>query len=233
MRPSLALVAVGSFASSFLLPACGALDRSAESIDPRLRGPAEPKISLELAFDRAKQDALPAGFHAFSGEWRVVEDATAPSAPNVLVQRGKAADDAKSPYHVVLLDDVRAGAVELTVKLRAISGDEEQGGGLVWRAQDARNYYLARWNPLERNVRLFEVVDGERRGLASETVRADAGWHELKITMKGEQMRCSFDGRTTISAKDSSFLEPGKVGLWAKSDAETAFDDLRIAGSPK
>ncbi len=167
---------------------------------------------------------------ALSGAWSVVEDDTAPSAKNTLEAVGP---DAKEPYVLALLDDVRAAEVDLTVKLRAVSGEEDQGGGLVWRAKDARNYYLAAWSPSTRTLRLFEVIDGERRQLATETVRAAPGWHELRITAKGEQMRCYLDGRAYLAAKDASFLEPGKVGLWTKSDARTRFDDLEIKSGVK
>jgi hypothetical protein len=183
------------------------------------------KVALLLGFDRAKPGTPPAGFTARSGQWRVVEDPTAPSTPCVLAQTG--AQD-ESAFNLVLQDDFKGADVELAVALRAVAGEIDQGGGLVWRAKDERNYYLARWNPLERNLRMYEVVDGERHQLASETVRADPGWHELKVSMRGDQMRCSLDGRASITARDGSFLAPGKIGLWTKADAVTHFDELSI-----
>jgi prepilin-type processing-associated H-X9-DG protein len=33
---------------------------------------------------------------------------------------------------------------------------------LIWRAKDARNDYIARYNPLEDNVRVYKVEGGER-----------------------------------------------------------------------
>ena len=35
----------------------------------------------------------------------------------------------------------------------------DQGGGPVWRYQDANNYYIARMNPLEDNYRVYKVVE--------------------------------------------------------------------------
>jgi len=37
------------------------------------------------------------------------------------------------------------------VKFKPISGREDQAGGLVWRAKDPNNYYVARANALEDN----------------------------------------------------------------------------------
>jgi hypothetical protein len=76
--------------------------------------------------------------------------------------------------------------VDLSVRLRADSGATDQGGGLVWRAKDGDNYYITRWNPLERNFRLYRVVGGVRKQLASAEADLDPlAWHELRVTMIG------------------------------------------------
>ena len=36
--------------------------------------------------------------------------------------------------------------VELYVSFKAVAGDEDQGGGFVWRYQDNNNYYICRMN---------------------------------------------------------------------------------------
>jgi hypothetical protein len=198
---------------------------SRDAVDPRVN---VSRISVELAFDRATPGDMPSGVSALSGEWKIAADDSAPSPRNAFVMTTAAA---KQPYNLALLDDVKLAGVEASVKFRAIAGEIEQGGGLVWRAKDAQNYYLARWNPLANNVRLFKVLDGEPIQLASETVHAGAGWHELKIQAKGEQLRVWLDGHSRLSAKDGSFREAGKVGLWTKADAQTAFDDLKVAAT--
>ena len=33
--------------------------------------------------------------------------------------------------------------------------ERDQGGGSIWRAQDRDNYYIARWNRLEDNFRVY------------------------------------------------------------------------------
>ena len=199
---------------------------SSDAVDPRVN---VSRISVELAFDRATPGDMPSGVSALSGQWKIASDDSAPSPKNAFVMTTGAE---KQPYNLALLDDVKLADVEASVKLRALAGEIDQGGGLVWRAKDAQNYYLTRWNPLENNLRLYKVIDGERIQLASETVHAGAGWHELKIVAKGEQLRVSLDGRARLSAKDGSFREAGKVGVWTKADAQTAFDDLKVA-APK
>src|SRR5262245_64869147 len=103
-------------------------------------------------FDTSEVGKAPGGWTATqtgSGQakWEVVQDITAPSKPNVLKQSGQAT------FPVCLKDDtsLKDGFVE--VKFKALSGREDQAGGLVWRAKDANNYYVAGANGLENKVK--------------------------------------------------------------------------------
>src|SRR5947208_9318271 len=42
---------------------------------------------------------------------------------------------------------IKDGFVE--VKIKPVSGHEDQAGGIIWRAKDANNYYIVRANALE------------------------------------------------------------------------------------
>jgi hypothetical protein len=110
-----------------------------------------------------------------------------------------------------------------------MAGKEDQGGGPIWRAKDADNYYIARWNPLEKNFRVYFVKDGRRKRLASADIDVDPGkWHEIEIEHVGNKIVAEFDDKKLIEIKDSTFTEAGMVGLWTKADAATAFDDFEI-----
>lgn len=117
----------------------------------------------------------------------------------------------------------------LSVKLRAESGDDDQGGGLIWRVIDADNYYITRFNPLESNLRLYTVKAGKRTELASANVPGKSHvWYEMRVEHIGKNLRVWLDSKPLIEALDNSFPEAGGVGLWTKADAATSFDDLRI-----
>jgi hypothetical protein len=47
--------------------------------------------------------------------------------------------------------------------------------------------------------------------------------------MKGRVIEISFDGKKVLSCADSNFTEGGKIGLWTRSDANSSFDDLKVA----
>src|SRR5207237_9664812 len=99
--------------------------------------------------------------------------------------------------------------VEIAVAFKAVRGKNDQGGGLVWRYQDANNYYVARMNPLEDNYRVYKVVAGKRIQLETkEDLKVPVGaWHTLRVTMKGEQIECYVDGKKQLEAKDSAIAD--------------------------
>jgi hypothetical protein len=136
-------------------------------------------------------------------------------------------------FNLLLSDDPHPADLVLTVSLRARAGDEDQGGGLVWRARDANNYYVARWNPLEDNVRLYKVETGTRTMFASADTRVDAkAWHRLSITMRGPAISVRLDGKEYLHWQDTTFANGGRIGFWTKADASTHFDLLEVQPPP-
>jgi hypothetical protein len=173
-------------------------------------------------FDDDETGAIAKGFTNEVGEWKVAAS-----------DKGKAlAQSAKNPnsvFNVTLISDTNAKDVDLSVRMKAIAGEHDQGGGLIWRAKDAKNYYLVRYNPLEDNYRLYHVVDGKRTLILNVDIPHSDGWHTLRATMTGDQIACYYDGKKYIEAKDSTFPDAGKIGLWSKADAQSQFDDLALA----
>lgn len=159
------------------------------------------------------------GFINSVGRWEVVDDA----GNHVLAQKAKSDDDT---FNVSLVDGTSYKDLDLSVKLRAVEGELDQGGGLVWRAKDAKNYYIARYNPLEDNFRVYKVEAGKRTQFQSAKVAGDRKWHTLRVTMTGPKIVCYLDGAKHMEVEDPTFPEAGKVGLWSKADARSLFDDL-------
>ena len=158
--------------------------------------------------------------------WAVRASADAPSAPNVLSLTDARGNQGQT-FHLAWRDDVALADVDVTVRVQANAGDEDRGGGPAWRIQDASNYYVARWNPLEDNFRVYSVQNGERLQLDSARVRADPdAWHTLRIRQVGPRIEGWFDGERLLEATDTKLPGPGGVGVWTKADAATSFDDL-------
>jgi hypothetical protein len=172
-------------------------------------------------FDNDDTGAIAKGFTNEVGEWKVAASDTG----NALAQYAK---NPNSVFNVTLISDTNAKDVDLSVRMKAIAGEHDQGGGLVWRAKDAKNYYLTRYNPLEDNYRLYHVVNGKRTLIQNVDINHSEGWHTLRITMTGDQITCYYDGKKYLEAKDSTLPEAGKIGLWSKADAQSQFDDLAL-----
>ena len=162
--------------------------------------------------------------------WKVVEDKTAPSKGGYAL--AQTAEGPSSLFNVCVAEDTKYKDVELSVAFKAIAGKRDQGGGFVWRYQDANNYYICRMNPLEENYRVYKVTNGRR---SAEFQDAEAKvplneWHVLKVKMAGDHIECFLDGKKYLDVKDDSIKEAGKVGLWTKADAQTYFDDFKVSG---
>jgi hypothetical protein len=198
------------------------------------KGAKQQAQSRMWGFDRVAPGKLPGGWKVAEtngkgkpGTWQVVRDPNAPSAPNVLALTKT--ENTRNTYNLLLAGRTRYQDLELEVKVKAVSGKEDQGGGPLWRARDPNNYYITRWNPLENNLRLYYVQAGKRTQVASADITTDPkAWHTIKVTHIGNKITVAFDGKTLIEKEDATFPGPGRIGLWTKADASTAFDDLRV-----
>jgi hypothetical protein len=174
-------------------------------------------------FDDGDAGVIAMGFTNEVGEWKVVTT----SEGKVLAQTARSPNPV---FNVTLISDTNAKDVDISVRMKAIAGENDQGGGLVWRAKDAKNYYVARNNPLRAGTyNLYKVVDGKRSEIKGVTLKRTEGWHTLRIVMTGDHIECYYDGKKYLEADDSTFPDAGKIGLWSKSDAQSQFDDLTLS----
>src|SRR5256714_13048160 len=180
-------------------------------------------------FDNLKTGAAPPGWTATqtgsgSAKWSVEKDDSAPSQPNVLKQSGEAT------FPVCFKNDTNLKDGFVEVKFKPVAGKEDQAGGVMWRLQDANNYYIARANALENNVTIYHTIKGKRTEKKRANMEVASGtWHTLRVDFKGNHFTVTFDGRKAIEWDDDAFKNPGKVGVWTKADSVTAFDDFSYA----
>jgi len=183
-------------------------------------------FAATVNFDDFKVGEPPAGWTATktgsgAAKWTIEKDDTAPSKPNVLKQSGEAT------YPVCLKNDtsVKDGFVE--VKFKPISGKEDQAGGVIWRAKDSDNYYIARANALEDNVCIYHTIKGKRTEKKRTEMKVASGqWHTLRVDFAGDKFTVTFDGKKALEWDDKTFTEAGMVGVWTKADSVTLFDDF-------
>ena len=183
-------------------------------------------IAETVSFDDMKSGAAPAGWTATqtgsgSAKWAVEKDDSAPSKPNVLKQSGQAT------FPVCIKNDatLKDGFVE--VKFKPVSGKEDQAGGVIWRAKDSDNYYIARANALEGNVTIYHTIKGKRTEKKRANMKVTSNqWHTLRVNFQDNRFTVTFDGKKAIEWDDETFKDAGKVGVWTKADSVTLFDDF-------
>jgi len=197
-----------------------------------LAGPAQPGKHV-WNFDRDVPGKAPPGFsfaltgQGTPGEWVVTKDSAAPSPPNVLAQTSKDKTDYRFP--LAIAEGTSYRDFTLAVKFKTISGTVDQGAGLVFRLRDKDNYYIVRANALEDNFRLYRVVNGRRIQFAGANLKVTPQmWHEIKVEARGNEFHGYYDGQLRITARDATFQNPGKIGLWTKADSVIYFDDLTV-----
>jgi hypothetical protein len=188
--------------------------------------PGSAALAQTVNFDNLKTGPPPPGWTATktgSGEakWSIEADATAPSQPNVLKQSGQAT------YPVCIKDDTSLQNGFVAVKFKPISGKEDQAGGVIWRAKDSNNYYVARANALEDNVTIYHTISGRRTEKKRTSMKvATNQWHDLRVDFQSNHFTVTLDGKKAIEWDDETFKEAGKVGVWTKADSVTLFDDF-------
>jgi hypothetical protein len=185
-----------------------------------------------IAIDQMTSGAPPAGFifartgRGGQAEWRVVDDKTA-AAGRAIEQTSTDRTDYRFP--LAIHGGVSAANLEASLRFKAVSGKVDQAGGIAVRLQDADNYYVARANALEDNVRFYRVVHGRREQLDGANLKVTSNeWHVLGLRAEGDRFTISYDGKALFSVNDKTFAEAGGVALWTKADSVTRFDQIRI-----
>jgi hypothetical protein len=157
------------------------------------------------------------------GEWSVVRD----DATQALAQTG--ADPTDDRFPLAIYRPFSGRNVYVSIRFMPVSGKVDRAGGVVVRLTSAGDYYLARANALENNVRFYRVVDGKRQMIAGvDAPVASGAWHTLGIAARDDRFIILFNGRELFGATDAKVPGPGRVGMWTKADSVTWFESIKI-----
>jgi len=185
-----------------------------------------------IDFDRLAVGKTPPGWtvaathHGTPPRWEVQQDETAPTKPYVLAQ--VSTDLPADGFPLAILDGVAFRDGEVSVRMKPTAGADDQGGGLVWRYRDERNYYLVR--AAGNTVSLIRVQNGQPAPIAAPArheIPANA-WSILKITARGSRFQVYVDHRRILEGQDAAFTGAGKVGLCTAAHSVMYFDDFRV-----
>lgn len=205
----------------------------------------------ERAFDFGATDPgkFPKDMAAFvAGEggpadWQIVLDEAptelAPISPlaktinrrAVLAQISKVKVDERFPVAYFTQD--RYGDFTFKTRFKLVDGAGEQIAGLVFRLQDEKNFYVARANALDGNVRFYKFVNGERTAPVGNDLKVTKGeWHELEVECAGNKIQVRLDGKEAMPPLNDNSFATGKLGFITKSDAVSYFTDTKVTYRP-
>jgi len=113
------------------------------------------------------------------------------------------------------------------VKFKPVSGKEDQAGGVIWRAKDADNYYIAAPTRSKTTSAFTHTIKGTRTEKKRVQMKvASNEWHTLRVEFQGSHFKVALDGKAALEWDDETFKDAGKVGVWTKADSVTLFDDF-------
>ena len=170
--------------------------------------------------------------------WQIVRDESAPRPPCVLAQLSQ--DSTAGRFPLAIWDRIAIRNGEVSVGFKAVSGAVDQAAGIVWRYQDANNYYIVRANALEENVVLYRVANGVRLSIAPKGLPSRSygvkhevprgQWNTLSVAFNHNSFVVSLNGERLFETEDKTFTGAGKTGLWTKADSVTYFDEFSVTG---
>lgn len=158
--------------------------------------------------------------------WEVRQD----EGRNILAQLESGGAGSDFPVCLKKKSSFKEGTV--SVRLKPISGNKDQAGGVVFRAKDKDNFYIARANALEDNVSFYLTRNGKRTTIKYwENIPVQLGeWHTLKVEAKGFTFKVWLNDEFIGEIEDTKqvFADAGMVGVWTKADSVTYFDNLVV-----
>ncbi len=186
---------------------------------------------IEFNFNKYEPGRLPSNWKSEktgrgkNGKWLILHDKQ--EKKNVLAQVSK--QNLGNHFNLVVIENTRFSDVKIKMNLKMMDGQEELAGGPVWRYQNANNYYVCLADPLKERLRVYKVINGEKRLIISKSAgKIEAHeWEKLKVEHKKDKISCWFDEKKYIEIRDNTFLS-GKVGLCTKADAVVYFDNVSV-----
>lgn len=180
------------------------------------------------------------------GDWKIVSDAApsafaplmpqvtpteTPATRRVLAQLSQ--DPADEHFPMLIYDGATFKNFTVTTQFKIVSGTTEQMAGIVFRYQNASNFYVVRASALGHNLRFYKVVDGVRGNILGPDLEITTNtWHSLSVECDGDQITFWLDGSLALPPLQDTSFSVGKIGFWTKSDAVSYFADTKIDYTP-
>jgi hypothetical protein len=188
-----------------------------------------------IAFAENRIGMPPADFdlgvtgHGRPGTWTIVRDETAAGGLAIEQSSDDPTDDR---FDFAVYQSLSLKNLAASTRFKLITGTLKRAG-LVFRFQNASNYYVLCANALEGRVDVFRVQGGEMKRVSGTDADVVLNhWQTLKLVANGDQFDVSLDNTSLFTVWDQTFLTDGRVGLWTQEDNLTRFDQFVITALP-
>lgn len=218
-------------------------------------GSAAPAGTVRVDLSKEHVGRESTKFLAVVGNWTIVDD----GGKKVLGVDGRSwlrgqpagslAEKARTIYgsrNEEFIDNVKAWAYfpyavakdipdfsdgDISIRFKIVAGQLDQCAGILFNLKSNGDYLTVRFNGMEDNVVLWTFNKGVRKFVkrGSENVPLVRNqWHILQISVHGTNLQASLNGKHLL---DYTLSEPvsGKVGVWAKTDSVSYFDDYTVS----
>jgi hypothetical protein len=207
-------------------------------------GAAAAQSSRSVTFDFLKPGTAPGAFDCGvtgpggPARWVVTQAMADGGIRRVLAQTSQVADASRMPH--CLLKNYRGADVDVVVLIRPVSGERARAGGIVWRAQDARNFYALLIDAKSDQMTVYRVekglpaplpIAGEDRKFAHRVKIERDRWYQLRVRATDGRFEIFLDSAKRFEVEDGTFRGPGAVGLATLADSVIQFDAFNVARS--
>jgi hypothetical protein len=162
-------------------------------------------------------------------DWQAAADGDAPDGW-ALAEMARDPDPLRFP--LCISEQAVGRDLDATLRFKPLDGVRARVAGLVFRAQSANDYYVARADALDNTVRLYRLDKGKRSQLGSKEASVESGkWHSLRVVALLDRFEVSLDGKSLFTATDRSLVTAGALGIWSQADSVTHFGSF-LVGPP-
>jgi hypothetical protein len=170
--------------------------------------------------------------------WSVVDEGENEGPSDWRIENGVLLQD--SNIYTTTSDPVRPGTCLLyndgygltnyTLQVKGKSEDDD-AVGILFRYQDADNYYIFVWNQSGNYRRLCKHVNGEFTVLQQDNIPYLRNqYYEYLINVIDTTLQIDINGQTIFSVQDSD-LTAGTFGFYSWANRGSYFDDLFVLGT--
>jgi hypothetical protein len=205
---------------------------------------------IRIDFSDSKPGSTPANFRAAlagngqPGTWKILMDDVpplltpltdrSPSVTKHAVLAQTSQDPTDEHFPLFIYDGETFKDFKFTTRFKIVGGAVEQMAGIVFRFQNASNFYVVRASALGHNVRFYKMVNGLRGAPIGPQLDISTNtWHTLAVQCHGNELAFWYDDQLLMPPLQDNTFAGGRVGFWTKSDAVSYFCDPLIEYTPR